>query len=275
MDLVRLFFLGNIHIAFNGWQPLAVMILWSLAIEEQFYLAWPLLVRSVSRGRLLWWSGGLIALSPVVRACVLSIADYPATYVFTFCRLDALAAGGVVALVLDHPAWQTKAAHLCKRLAPFAMIIVLTTFFVPFSPSLSESRPWSFSVFGYSWLAISLAILLGASLNSQGTVGAFLRTRVLMFLGKRCYGLYMWHVLTAGIVTAALQPLQLGFTAHVVLWLAALLLFTSASWLIFEKPFLGLKKFLPYGDKREVKAETPTEFNRSSTKAVVQPTSFP
>ena len=38
-------YLGNIHIAMYGWQPLAVMILWSLAIEEQFYLIWPFIVR--------------------------------------------------------------------------------------------------------------------------------------------------------------------------------------------------------------------------------------
>ena len=268
------FFLGNIHIALHGWQPLAVMILWSLAIEEQFYLAWPLLVRFLSRRWLLWWSGGLIALSPVVRAFMLSIADYPATFVFTFCRLDALAAGGVMALVLDHPAWKTKAADLCKRLAPFATIIFLMTFFVPFSPSFAETRSWSFSVFGYTWLAISLAILLGASLNSQGILGAFLQARALMFLGKRCYGLYMWHVLIAGIVTAGLQPFEFGFTAHILLWLATLLIFASASWLMFEKPFLGLKKFLPYGNAPLVKSETPTEIKGPPTRAVVQPSSL-
>src|SRR5262245_2642278 len=76
------FYLGNIHIALNGWQPLAAMILWSLAIEEQFYLFWPVLVRICTTRRLLWWSGGLMVLAPLVRAFILSAADYPATYVF-------------------------------------------------------------------------------------------------------------------------------------------------------------------------------------------------
>ena len=69
------FYLGNIHIAIYGWQPLAVMILWSLAIEEQFYLVWPLLVRACGRHRLLWWSGGLMVVAPVTRAITLSAAD--------------------------------------------------------------------------------------------------------------------------------------------------------------------------------------------------------
>ena len=62
------FYLGNIHIAIYGWQPLAVMILWSLAIEEQFYLVWPFLVRMYSARHVLWWSIGLIVMAPFIRA---------------------------------------------------------------------------------------------------------------------------------------------------------------------------------------------------------------
>jgi len=99
------FYLGNIHIAIYGWQPLAVMILWSLAIEEQFYLVWPILVRMCTARQVLWWSGGLMVVAPLVRAFTLSAADYPATYVFTFCRLDALAAGAVVAVFFGSGTW--------------------------------------------------------------------------------------------------------------------------------------------------------------------------
>jgi peptidoglycan/LPS O-acetylase OafA/YrhL len=123
-------YLGNIHIALYGWQPLAVMILWSLAIEEQFYMIWPLIVRSCRRYRLLCWSIGLMAGAPVIRAITLSISDYPATYVFTLCRVDALAAGSLVAVLFDVPQWKAKAAHLCKRLAVIASFLVLLTLLV-------------------------------------------------------------------------------------------------------------------------------------------------
>ena len=245
-------YLGNIHITLYGWQPLAIMILWSLAIEEQFYLVWPLLVRACRRHRLLWWSGGIMAVAPVVRAIMLSVADYPATYVFTLCRLDALAAGAVVAVLFGNPKWQAEAARLYKRLAPFASVLMLMTLLVPFSPSLPGTRPWFFSVFGYSWLAMSFAVLLGASLNAGGLVGALLKSRVLTFLGRRCYGLYLWHVLIAGFVTAGLQPFQLGFYAHTIFWLAALVIVASGSWLLFEEPILRLKQFLPYVDNQPV-----------------------
>src|SRR5262249_53328500 len=107
-----LLYLGNIHITLYGWQPLAVMILWSLAIEEQFYLVWPLLVRACSSQRLLWWSSCIIAVTPVIRAITLTVADYPATYVFTLCRLDALAAGAVVAVLFGNHKWQAEATRV-------------------------------------------------------------------------------------------------------------------------------------------------------------------
>lgn len=250
------FYLGNIHITLYGWQPLAVMILWSLAIEEQFYLVWPLLVRACSRNLVLWCSAVLMVMAPVTRAIVLSAADYPATYVFTLCRIDALAAGAIVAIIFDNRLWQAEAASLCKRLAPFASVLMLMTFIVPFSPSLPETRPWFFSVFGYSWLAVSMAILLGASLNANGLWGALLKSPVLTFLGKRCYGLYLWHVLIAGLVTAWLRPFQFGFNIHLFLWSTALLIVASVSWLLFEEPILRLKQHLPYVQRQPAQSES-------------------
>lgn len=250
------FYLGNFHIALYGWQPLAVMILWSLAIEEQFYLLWPLVIRVCSRHRVLWWCGGLMVMAPVIRAVTLSAADYPATYVFTLCRLDSLAAGAVVAVIFGNHMWQAEAARLCKRFAPYALVVMLMTFLIPFSPSLPETRPWFFSVFGYSWLAVSFAILLGASLNTDGIVGTLLKSPVLTFLGKRCYGLYLWHVLIASLVIAGLQPFQLGFRVHMLLWLVALLIVAMGSWLFFEEPILRFKQFFPYVEKQPVRSES-------------------
>jgi peptidoglycan/LPS O-acetylase OafA/YrhL len=248
-------YLGNIHIAVHGWQPLAVMILWSLAIEEQFYLVWPLLVRMCSTRQLLWWSGGLMVVAPLVRAFTLSAADYPATFVFTLCRLDALAAGAIVAVLFGSRTWQ-EAAGLCKRLSPWASVLIGVTLLVPFSPSLPQTRPWFFSVFGYSWLAISFAVLLGASLDARGPIRAVLISPLLMFLGRRCYGLYLWHVLIAGFVTAGLHSLQIGFIAHVLLWLGTLVIVASGSWILIEEPFLRLKQFLPYLEKPPVRSES-------------------
>ena len=239
-------YLGNIHIALYGWQPLAAMILWSLAIEEQFYLVWPFLVRMFDARNLLALCMGLIFLSPFIRASIVSMADYPATYVFTFCRLDALAFGAVIAVLYRSAQSRQKLIATCQRLRVLALAVVLITLLVPFSPSFPQTRPWFFTVFGYSLVAVSFAVLLGASLGIEGRMKRLLASPSLIFLGRRCYGLYLWHVLAAGLTIAALQHWEVGFYGHMIVWLMILVSMASASWLVFEEPILGLKRFVPY-----------------------------
>jgi len=112
-------------------------------------------------------------------------------------------------------------------------------------------------VFGYSWLAVSFAIVLAASLGTQGPVKVLLTSRILAFLGKRCYGLYLCHVLAAGLTIAALQSWPVGFYPHVFGWLVTLLIMVSISWLLFEEPVLRLKRFLPYTEEKSPAAEVP------------------
>jgi len=247
------FYLGNIHITIYGWQPLALMILWSLAIEEQFYLVWPLLVRMVRANRLIWWIIGLILLVPFVRAVMLSTSDYPATYVFTLCRIDALAAGALMSVLLNSHTWRHKTLRVSERLVLPALGVIVLTLLVPFSPSLPQTRPWFLSVFGYSWVAASFAVCLVASLSASGLWYSALTSPFLTFLGKRCYGLYIWHVLVASVITAVLRPFQIGFYGHVMLWLIALFLVASGSWVLLEKPILRLKYLLPYEKKLKAK----------------------
>lgn len=250
------FYLGNIHITINGWQPLAVMILWSLSIEEQFYVVWPFLVQACNGRQILRWSIGCIVLAPIVRALTFSMVGYPATYVFTFCRIDALAAGAAVAVLYSAREWREQITASCRRLAIPALAMIMLILLVPFSPSASQTRPWFFSVFGYSGIAVSFAILLMASLQTQGSIKDVLTSRVLTFLGKRCYGLYLWHVLAGGVAIVAIQQWNIGFYGHLVLWLALLLMMASVSWLCFEEPILRLKRFLPYMGRQSSGVET-------------------
>lgn len=249
------FYLGNIHISVYGWQPLAVMILWSLAIEEQFYLLWPFLVQLCNARQILRWSIGCMVVAPIIRVLTLSMVDYPATYVFTFCRLDALAAGAVVAVLYSVRDWREQMMASCRRLAVPAFAVIMLILLVPFSPSMPETRPWFFSVFGYSCIAASFAILLVASLQTQGSIKDVLTSRVLTFLGKRCYGFYLWHVLAGGVAIVAIRQWDFGFYGHLVLWLALLLMMASLCWLCFEEPILRLKRFLPYTGRQSSEVE--------------------
>jgi peptidoglycan/LPS O-acetylase OafA/YrhL len=246
--LAYLLYMGNVHIALNGWQPIVVMILWSLAVEEQFYLVWPIVVHWVSRRTLFMIAWMIIALSPLARSVAYSFLDYPAVYVLTFCRLDALASGAVIALLISSKTTKALTMNYCRRLRWLALLILLTTFLGPFSPSFPQTRPLMFTLFGYTWIAMAWAVLVGASLGCEGLVRSVLSSRPLTFIGKRCYGFYLWHALVAGVVLKLIDTTSwnIGLYGQLFLWLSALSVVVSLSWSCYERPILRLKRFIPY-----------------------------
>ncbi|WP_447601705.1 acyltransferase family protein [Nitrospira sp. Nam80] len=242
-----LFYMGNFHIAINGWQPVVVMILWSLAVEEQFYMVWPFLVHHVGSKKLILTCLIILALSPIARAIVYWTLDYPAVYVLTVCRLDGLAVGTVLALLVRAERWRIQTLASCRKFVPLALLSAFTVLLGPFSPSFPQTRPLLFTLFGYTWIAISFGLLVGASLQCTGWVQSLLGGRVLMFVGKRCYGFYLWHALVAAMVKKVVDSLQLdvGLYGLLCLWVIGLIVVTTASWCFFEKPILSLKRLVP------------------------------
>jgi peptidoglycan/LPS O-acetylase OafA/YrhL len=238
---------GNIHIALNGFQPLTVMLLWSLAVEEQFYLVWPFIVRQLEPRRLLHLCLLIMLLSPLARLLVL---EYPAVYVLTFCRADGLAAGAGLAVLLSDASLRAITLRWCRLLAVPALLVVAVVLYVPFGPSFEVTRPRYFTLFGYSYLAVAFAVLTGFTLTAGGWLRAALTNPALTYVGSRCYGFYVWHCLT-GIIVARLcsawAPDAVGFHGKLVLWAVLTGVVASASWVLIERPFLKLKRFVPHG----------------------------
>jgi peptidoglycan/LPS O-acetylase OafA/YrhL len=243
-----LFYIGNVHIALSGWQPLVIMILWSLAVEEQFYLLWPVLVHYISRRQLFIFACLIIGLSPLARSIVDALYGYPAVYVLTLCRLDALSAGAVLGLLLSREDWVVLTSMWCRKLALPAMALVLLTFLAPFSPSFTSTHPSYFTIFGYTWIGLSLAVLVAAGIGSGGWIRSILSHTVLTFIGKRCYGFYLWHVFIAAVVTKSLSAISwnLSLYGRIAMWSISLSLVVTASWYFFERPILNLKRLCPY-----------------------------
>lgn len=243
-----LFYVGNFHVAINGWQPVVVMILWSLAVEEQFYIVWPFLVHNVSSRKLMLLCFTVLTLSPIARAIIYWSLDYPAVYVLTVCRLDGLVVGTVLALLVHAERWKVQTLESCRKLAPLALLSISTVLLGPFSPSFPQTRPLLFTLFGYTWIAISFGLLVGASFLCTGWVRSLLGGRVLMFVGKRCYGFYLWHALVAAMVNKVVNSLQLDvdFYGLLCLWMIGLIVIATASWCCFERPILNLKRLVAY-----------------------------
>ena len=231
---------------------------WSLAVEEHFYLVWPLLIAGLGRGRAMWAcvavaSGALAFRTFGVVTNYVRYVDF--NYVVTPARVDAMAIGGLVALAVRGPGG-FAAVRPYARAGAVAAGLVLAAILLRHHGALYWSGKDTQTV-GYTALAVffgsTLALLVGA--GGAGPVAAFCRNRVLRFLGTYSYGIYVYHF---AIVPAAFEglgldrvlrdlgPYPLGPLALATGLTAASVAVAWASWHVYERPFLTLKRLFPY-----------------------------
>ena len=179
---------------------------WSLAVEEHFYLLWPLLMVKFDR------RGAMRVCLLVVAAAVLSRFAWfmwPALprepYIVTFCRMDSLAIGGLVALLLRGPTPQEALKRWGARIMLLSGVLLLLA--VIREGGLQHSGP-IMNLIGYTVLAIFFAsFLMWMVLLSEGSLPIKVASfGPLRMLGRISYGLYVYHRLVRLPVAIVLPP---------------------------------------------------------------------
>ena len=208
--------------------PSPFLHFWSLSLEEQFYLLWPVLLLLLVRGRYgrLIGAVGLLALFAGSFASSLVMVDTGPTWGFYSLpgRAWQFVAGGLLAF---------GPARLGKLPAPIAVIggWAAAVLLAASAVSLDRAVPYP----GILALVPTAAavVLIATGGNARGP-GALLRTRPLRFLGRISYSLYLWHwpllVLPAAALGSALEPAavaSLTALSIVVAWV---------SWWLLERP---------------------------------------
>jgi peptidoglycan/LPS O-acetylase OafA/YrhL len=222
--------------------------LWSLAVEEQFYLLWPLLIGVASL------RGSVIACVVIIAASFVSrvamrLADLPPLWLYlsTPARADALAFGALLALLLRSDSWKPRLVAALPWVGGASALalaaIVMRTHGLNRQNLLMQ-------LYGYTLIAIlaGVATARAALAETSGLPG--LGARILTFFGKYSYGIYVVHVPVKVAVLAALgggsrwqsghNPIvvDLIFTAATTVISVGLAL---VSWRLIERPFLLLK----------------------------------
>ena len=222
-------FLQNflLPVSTNAAGPLAVT--WSLAIEEQFYVVWPLVVRFCSATQLRRIAIAELCVSPVLRY-YLSL-HHVNLYTNVFCRLDGLMAGAILALMVRSDNF--VAAKSLKRAWIFTRRRGTLAFF-------TESLHARWIVFSFTALA-SASFIYVSVFSPQKWLQSVMTNRFLIYSGIISYGLYLLHKIPFGIV----QTLHLDRNPYLPFPIIFITSFALAalSWKILEKPFLNLKRF--------------------------------
>lgn len=208
--------------------PLGVT--WSLAIEEQFYIIWAVLVRFCSNARLRIIALAVIGLSPALRL-YLSLHQFD-LYSNVFCRLDGLMAGGLLALAI-----RRSKAFLPTRFVRLAWLSLGVVFPLVFMTETLHARWVTYSLSS----AASSAFLYVSLFSTQKWFGWIMKSRALVYAGTISYSLYLLHRIPFDVAQSfrfdghPVFALLVGFLASFVL--------AILSWNLVEKPFLGLKQF--------------------------------
>lgn len=237
-----LFYLGNVPEGLLGHNvPYWLGPVWSLAIEEQFYLTFPWLVAFVSRKRLTQILVGILVFAPLVRLVTMLMdpAHERVQYLFTLCRLDTIAMGCLLAVFMKWIDVERYRVQLRKvGVGVLASVIVLAAI-----TGLDRTTAFGRTL-GYSYVALGAAsVVMLAMLARDQRSTVWLRNAQLRYFGKLCFGLYLLHRPADTIVGALAGRAHLDPAA---LWLIPVkivvaLIFATISWRLLEQPLLSLK----------------------------------
>ncbi|ADW67317.1 acyltransferase family protein [Granulicella tundricola] len=229
------FFLMNALVSFHAanLEPLAV--LWSLSVEEQFYMVWPFVVYFLDETAIAWAAGGLVVLAPLLRwVFTPHFAEHWQIYMLTPFRMDLMAVGALLAVV-----WRRR-RDLVERFGAWGLAMTVAALGVfgalsryPWFTTTANTRAANVWVYELTLLA-SLGVILWA-LSGRGV--GLLRWSPLRYLGRISYMFYLIHV-----PALKLSERWIGNryeSAGVAL--AGTLLFSAASWRWYEQPILFWK----------------------------------
>jgi peptidoglycan/LPS O-acetylase OafA/YrhL len=230
-------------------QNLLLTHLWSLAVEEQFYLIWPFVILIVKKTKVLFFIMLTLLLLVIGLRYVVwiyNLENFSYFNLYTFSRIDGICLGSMLAL------FRSFSKGSLKKLTPI-IVFVLAGFnflFYFFNEKTQFTLPF-LAIIGYTTFAVLFALLINEGVEGNNKVINFIfKNRILKLFGKISYGLYVFH-----------WPIHLILLPYFVKWFAGffenqiflLAISSSATTLIsisisicsfyfYERIFMRLKK---------------------------------
>ncbi|MCB9188161.1 MAG: acyltransferase [Flavobacteriales bacterium] len=239
-------YLQNFAITFD-WTAKGPLHYWSLAVEEHFYLFWPLVVYYLPNKKLWGVIIGIVVIAAVLRYYLFSKGME--VFYFTFTRFDALAIGAILALLElkdNFYSYKNRNYFLLGSILVFMPTIALWVL-------MSGSGNDIIQVSKFILLAFTYFCLIGyvLCLSREHLINRFLTTKFLNYTGKISYGLYVFHPLVYALCGIYLSTNY--FVVNLFICVGISYLVAGLSFEFFESRFLKLKsKFQSVSTKQVV-----------------------
>jgi peptidoglycan/LPS O-acetylase OafA/YrhL len=264
MNWALVFYLQNTNIfgtfyTFHLGHGISLDHFWSLAVEEQFYLVWPLAVFFIRDLRKLIWACFSLSFAALLLRFVLVFhhTNYNIINRSTFSRADSLLLGAVLALLLRthlHDAVLSSAKKIFFAVVAVIVALNLVGLLIERHSEWLFAFDGSYLAIRYTLVALGSASLIAWCLRPSSWPRTFFEGRTLRFFGKYSYGLYVLHYAAAGFLISTFRGWILHFTSSKLIEVAASGILTFlvavvlayASYNLYEKQFLRMKRHFDY-----------------------------
>lgn len=244
---LTLLFCANFNVFFGVLPIPGTGVMWSLAVEEHFYLLWPLIIRRLSKRSVACLATAIVLLSPVARGLAMRYGVHPqSVYQLSWFRFDGLAMGALLAIFVRSRHFTVRATWFAA-LGWLAVIVLATALLTPYG--VLEAKSTLGESLRYTQAQALFGAAMAVALVHQGSAGtAFLRSRFLGWTAALSYCLYLIHMSVGSLYiwtlhqtgvsnTSSLGALLLRYVAVFALSFALAIL--SGKYL--ERPFLRIR----------------------------------
>ncbi|MPW43699.1 acyltransferase family protein [Acinetobacter guerrae] len=211
----------NILIIEYGWVNYALGVLWSLSVEEVFYLAFPLLCLTLARGKaFVLFLVLMIAYAPYFRS--LHFGEESGAYLYHyFSSFDGIALGCLTALFA-----QKFSIKLTKVKWVIPVLVLLMSILYLYAP-IKEVSTWSVTVF-----ALLTAILIFCFAQCPQAPATSIFSKIMVWIGQRSYEMYLFHLIILGLIKVLYIPKMTLPDQKIMLLVIFLVTTFALSWLI-------------------------------------------
>jgi peptidoglycan/LPS O-acetylase OafA/YrhL len=271
-------YLSNYSMAFaHEFKTPELAVFWTLAVEEQFYLTWPLVVWMLPRRKLIVTCAVVIVMSLGLRIVLAAYGfHWMLNYALTPARVDTLASGALVALLVRGP---QPSRFLGRGVRYAALAIGLAAVIVP-AYQAAGLYFWTPPVqtAGFSGVALVSAVLIATVvMRPSGIAARLLSIPALRSVGRYSYAMYVFHVFVVyrlsnarvfspdNLLTIGGSKLPGQILVHAAVFTVTFAM-AWVSWHAYEKHFLKLKVFFPrHARQRSPAAGAPEALATSRT----------